>query len=399
VPLEVVTPRIRGFICTNAHPAGCAAVVDEQIRLAEAAREGTGAGGNALILGGSTGYGLASWITTAFAHRMSTLAVFYERPPSEKKTGSAGFYNAVAVTKAAAERGLKAAAINGDAFSNAVKQDVIERLRRDFGPLDRVIYSLASPVRVHPDDGRTIRSSLKPVGEAYTTKSIDLDKDRVIDVTLEPAAEAEVADTVAVMGGDDLGRWVWALEEAKLLAPAARVIAYSYIGPKLTWPIYRTGTIGLAKADLEKTTRDIDRRLAKSIGARAWVSVNAAVVTQASSAIPGVPLYLALLGKIHGEKRLTEKPIDQILRLFAEHVGPGKTPTLDNEGRIRMDNREMTDDVQEVIARRWHAATTETLPQLADLDGFKRDFRRLFGFEVEGVDYARPVEIDAALPA
>jgi len=220
----------------------------------------------------------------------------------------------------------------------------------------------------------------------------------VIDVTLEPAAEAEVADTVAVMGGDDLARWIRALDEVKLLAPAARVIAYSYIGPKLTWPIYRTGTIGLAKADLEKTTRDIDKRLAESIGARAWVSVNAAVVTQASSAIPGVPLYLALLGKIHGEKGLTEKPIDQILRLFAEHVGPGKTPTLDSEGRIRIDDREMTDDVQEVIARRWREATTETLPQLADLDGFKRDFRRLFGFEVEGVDYARPVEIDAALP-
>lgn len=398
MPLEVVSPRIRGFICTNAHPAGCAAAVDEQIRLAEAARSGAGAGGNALILGGSTGYGLASWITSAFAHRMSTLAAFYERPPSEKKTASAGFYNAVEVTRAAAERGLKTVAVNGDAFSNAVKREVIERVRRDFGPLDVVIYSLASPVRVHPDDGRTIRSSLKPVGEPYTTKSIDLDKDRVIDVTLEPAGEAEVTDTIAVMGGDDLARWIRALEEAKLLAPAARVIAYSYIGPKLTWPIYRTGTIGLAKADLEKTTRDIDRRLVKSIGGRAWVSVNAAVVTQASSAIPGVPLYLALLGKIHGEKGLTEKPIDQILRLFAEHVGPGKTPTLDNEGRIRIDNREMTDDVQDVIARRWRDATTETLLELADLIGFKRDFRRLFGFEVEGVDYASPVEIDAALP-
>jgi enoyl-[acyl-carrier protein] reductase/trans-2-enoyl-CoA reductase (NAD+) len=398
VPLEVVSPRIRGFICTNAHPAGCAAAVDEQIRLAEAAQSETGAGGHALILGGSTGYGLASWITTAFAHRMSTLSVFYERPPSERKTGSAGFYNAVAVTEAAAERGLKAAAVNGDAFSNAVKQEVIERLRRDFGPLDLVIYSLASPVRVHPDDGRTIRSSLKPVGKPYTTKSIDLDRDRVIDVTLKPAAEAEVADTVAVMGGDDLARWIRALEEANILARGARVIAYSYIGPKLTWPIYRTGTIGLAKAHLEKTTREIDRRLAKSIDARAWVSVNAAVVTQASSAIPGVPLYLALLGKIHGEKGLVEKPIDQILRLFAEHAGRGKTPTFDSEGRIRIDDREMKDDVQEVIARRWHAATTETLPQLADLSGFKRDFRRLFGFEVEGVDYARPVEIDATLP-
>jgi len=398
VPLEVVTPRIRGFICTNAHPAGCAAAVDEQIRLAEAAAAKRDAGGNALILGGSTGYGLASWITTAFAHRMSALAVFYERPPSEKKTASAGFYNAVAVTKRAAERGLKTAAVNGDAFSNAVKQEVVERVRSGFGPLDLVVYSLASPVRVHPDDGRTIRSALKPVGEPYTTKSIDLDKDRVVDVTLEPAAESEVADTVAVMGGDDLARWIRALEAANLLARGARVLAYSYIGPRLTWPIYRTGTIGLAKADLEKTTRELDRRLAESAGGHAWVSVNAAVVTQASSAIPGVPLYLALLGKIQGKKGLAEKPIDQILRLFADHAGPGRTPTLDSEGRIRIDDREMKEDVQEIIAQRWRDVTTETLPQLTDLDGFKRDFRRLFGFDVEGVDYARPVEIDAALP-
>jgi len=393
-----VTPRIRGFICTNAHPAGCAAAVEEQIRLAEASRR-EAPGGNALILGASTGYGLASWITAAFAHRKSTLGVFFERPPSEKKTASAGFYNAVAVSRRAAELGLKTAAINGDAFSNSIKQQVVERLRADFGPVDLVVYSLASPVRVHPEDGRTIRSSLKPVGEAYTTKSIDLEKDRVVEITLEPAAENDVADTVAVMGGDDLARWVRALEEARLLAPGARVLAYSYIGPKLTWPIYRTGTIGLAKADLEKTTRELNRRLAQSIGANAWVSVNAAVVTQASSAIPGVPLYLALLGKIHGEKRLTEKPIDQILRLFADHVGPGRTPTFDSEGRIRIDDRELQDEIQEMIARRWREVTTETLPQLADLDGFKRDFRHLFGFEVEGVDYARPVEIDAALPA
>jgi enoyl-[acyl-carrier protein] reductase/trans-2-enoyl-CoA reductase (NAD+) len=398
VPVEVVAPRIRGFICTNAHPAGCAAAVAEQVARAESAAAKSPAGGNALVLGSSTGYGLASWITAAFGHRMSTVGAFYERPPSERKTASAGFYNAVAVTRAAADRGLKTAAINGDAFSDAVKQQVVERVARGLGPLDLVVYSLASPVRVHPDDGRTIRSALKPVGEPYTTKTIDLDKDRVVEVTLEPATQAEVADTVAVMGGDDLARWIRALEKADLLARGARVLAYSYIGPELTWPIYRTGTIGLAKADLEKTGRELDRRMAEGRGGHAWISVNTAVVTQASSAIPGVPLYLALIGKILSEKGLREMPIDQILRLFSEHAGPGKTPAFDPQGRIRMDDREMKEDVQSLVAQRWREVTTETLGELADLDGFKRDFRRLFGFEVEGVDYARPVEIDAALP-
>jgi enoyl-[acyl-carrier protein] reductase/trans-2-enoyl-CoA reductase (NAD+) len=398
VPLEVIAPRIRGFICTNAHPAGCAVVVGEQVRRAEEGKPSSPGAGNALVIGASTGYGLASWIAAAFAERMATLGVFFERPPSEKKTATAGFYNAAALGRLAAERGLRVAAVNGDAFSNAIKQDVVERLRRDFGPLDLVVYSLASPVRVHPEDGRTIRSALKPVGQPYTTRSIDLDHDRVIDITLEPATGEEVADTVAVMGGDDLGRWVRVLSEAGLLARGARVLAYSYIGPKLTWPIYRTGTIGLAKADLEKTARVLDQELNHALGGHAWVSVNAAVVTQASSAIPGVPLYLALAYKVLAERGFLERPIDQILRLFQEHAGPGRSPTFDADGRIRIDDREMREEIQTLIAERWRAVTTETLGELADLEGFKRDFRRLFGFGVEGVDYAQPVEIDAALP-
>jgi enoyl-[acyl-carrier protein] reductase/trans-2-enoyl-CoA reductase (NAD+) len=397
VPLEVVSPRIRGFICTNAHPAGCATSVEAQIRRAEAERPASPRGGHALVIGASTGYGLASWIAAAFAHRMAAVGVFFERPPSEKKTASAGFYNAAALTRRAADTGIPAAAVNGDAFSNAVKEEVLERLRRDFAPLDLVVYSLASPMRVHPDEGRTIRSCLKSVGKPYTTKSIDLDHDRVVDVTLEAASPEEIADTVAVMGGDDLGRWMRALSQARLLAPEVRVLAYSYVGPKLTWPIYRTGTIGLAKADLERTARELDDTLRQSIGGRSWVSVNAAVVTQASSAIPGVPLYLAIVNKILGEKKLLERPIDQILRLLAEHVGPGKSPTLDDEGRIRMDDREMREDVQSLVAERWRAITTDTLPVLADVNGFKHDFRQLFGFEVEGVDYREPVEIDASL--
>ncbi|HEY6931219.1 MAG TPA: enoyl-ACP reductase FabV [Thermoanaerobaculia bacterium] len=396
VPLEIVSPRIRGFICTNAHPAGCAASVDAQIRRAEKAGSGDRTGGNGLVIGASTGYGLASWIAGAFAHRMSVLGVFFERPPSEKKTATAGYYNAAALARRAGEKGVRVAAVNGDAFSHAVKREVLDRVRREFAPLDLVIYSLASPVRVHPDDGRTIRSTLKPVGNPYTTKTIDLDRDRVTEITLEPASPEEIADTVAVMGGDDLSRWMRALSEAGLLAPQVRLLAYSYVGPRVTWPIYRTGTIGLAKADLEKTARELDAAL-KPAGGRSLVSVNAAVVTQASSAIPGVPLYLAIANKILSEKGLLERPIDQILRLFADHARPGKTASLDDEGRIRMDDREMRQDVQELVAERWRAITTDTLPVLADLQAFKHEFRRLFGFEIDGVDYQAPVEIDVAL--
>ena len=395
MPLEVVAPRIRGFICTNAHPAGCAAAVESAVQRADAASATLPAGGNALVIGASTGYGLASWIATTFAAKMGVLGVFFERPPSEKKTASAGFYNAAAVVRLAAERGRHVAAVNGDAFSHGVKSDVLERVRRDFGPLDLVVYSLASPVRVHPDDGRTIRSTLKPVGQPYTTKTIDLDRERIAEVTLEPASSEEIADTVAVMGGDDLARWVHALAEARLLSSGARVLAYSYIGPRLTWPIYRTGTIGLAKKDLEQTARRLDAEIAESVNGRVLVSVNAAVVTQASSAIPGVPLYLAIADKILAQKSLIERPIDQILRLCAEPLE--KAARLDEEGRIRMDDREMHEDVQSVIAERWRAITTETLPVLADFKGFQRDFRQLFGFEIDGIDYAKAVELDASL--
>ncbi|HEV2064238.1 MAG TPA: enoyl-ACP reductase FabV [Thermoanaerobaculia bacterium] len=399
MPLEIVSSRLRGFICINAHPVGCAEAVALQVRRAKEnpATAATASGGNALIVGASTGYGLASWITAAFSARMGTLGVFLERPPSEKKTATAGYYNAGAVLRMARSEGLRAGAINGDAFSNAVRQEVIEHVRRELGPLDLVVYSLASPVRVHPDDGRTIRSSLKPVGQPYTTRTIDLDKERLSAITLEPASPEEIADTVAVMGGDDLRRWVEALLEAKLLARGARVLAYSYIGPSLTWPIYRTGTIGQAKADLEKTVRALDARLAGEVSGHAWTSVNAAVVTQASSAIPGVPLYLALIAPILEKKGLLERPIDQILRLMKVHAGPGKTPAFDAEGRIRMDDWEMREDVQSVVAKGWNEVTPETLTALADLDGFKREFRRLFGFGVPGVDETRPVEIDVPL--
>lgn len=395
MPVEVVSPRVRGFICVNAHPAGCAEAVALQARRAREHRAESG--GRALIVGASTGYGLASWITAAFAMRMGTLGVFLERPPGDKRTATAGWYNAGAVLRLARESGLPAFALNGDAFSNAVREEALERVRRELGPLDLVVYSLASPVRVHPDDGRTIRSSLKPVGRPYTTRTIDLDRGRLTEVTLEPATDEEIADTVAVMGGDDLRRWVETLSGANLLARGARVLAYSYIGPSLTWPIYRTGTIGLAKADLERTVRALDATLAQAVGGRAWTSVNAAVVTQASSAIPGVPLYLALIAPVLAERGLSERPIDQILRLFATHAGPGRTPVCDAEGRIRMDDREMREDVQAVVAERWRSVTPETLASVADLAGFQREFYQLFGFGVPGVDETQPVETDVPL--
>ncbi|MGH9399408.1 MAG: enoyl-ACP reductase FabV [Thermoanaerobaculia bacterium] len=393
---EIVLPRLRGFICINAHPAGCTEAVALQVRRARA-QASPAPGGNALIIGASTGYGLASWITAAFSRKMGTLGVFLERPPSEKKTATAGYYNAAAVLATAHGEGLRAGAINGDAFSNAVRSEAIERIRRELGPLDLVVYSLASPVRVHPDDGRTIRSSLKPVGRPYTTRTIDLDHERLSEVTLEPASPEEIADTVAVMGGDDLKRWIDALLEAKLLTRGARVLAYSYIGPSITWPIYRTGTIGQAKADLEKTIHVLDRRLADAVGGHAWTSVNAAVVTQASSAIPGVPLYLALIAPVLEGKGLLERPLDQILRLMKTRAGPGQTPAFDAEGRIRMDDWEMREDVQSVVAKGWNEVTPETLTKLADLDWFKVEFRRLFGFGVPGIDESQPVETDVPL--
>jgi enoyl-[acyl-carrier protein] reductase/trans-2-enoyl-CoA reductase (NAD+) len=397
MPLEVVSPRVRGFICTNAHPAGCAAAVAGQVAKARAESVAASEGGNALIVGASTGYGLASWITAAFAWRMRTLGVFLERPPGEKRTATAGYYNAAALLREARESGLTAAAVNGDAFSNAVRGEVVERLRRTGAPLDLLVYSLASPVRVHPDDGRTIRSALKPVGTTYTTRTVDLDRGVLTEVTLGPASDEEIADTIAVMGGDDLNRWVDALLSAGLLAKGARVVAYSYIGPMITWPIYRTGTIGLAKADLEKTVRRLDKRLAAAVGGHAWTSINAAVVTQASAAIPGVPLYLSIIAPVLAEKQLLERPIDQILRLFRSHVGPGREPSIDREKRIRMDDREMRDDVQAAVGERWRSVTSETLGQVADLPGFQRDFRRLFGFGVPGVDESLPVETDVPL--
>lgn len=398
--LEVIAPRIRGFICTTSHPAGCAASVKEQIAVATAAKpEGEPQGGTALIVGASTGYGLASRIAAAFGHGMRTYGVFFEKAPSGNKTGTAGWYNSAAFHAEAAAAGLPTSSINGDAFSDDVKRQVVEQLKADGVQLDLVVYSLASPVRTLPETGETVRSVLKPVGEAFTAKTIDLNREEVTTASIEPADDAEIAATTTVMGGDDLRRWVDLLLAEGVLAPNARVVAYSYVGPRVTWPIYRSGTIGHAKQHLEDTTRELDQQLQEAIGGRAWVAVNKAVVTQASAAIPVVPLYVSLLYRIMKERGLHERPIEQMVRLFNDHLVAPRTPVVDDENRIRMDDWELRPDIQAEVDRRWELVTTENLAELSDFTAFKSEFRRLFGFEVEGIDYQEPVETDVPLTA
>lgn len=394
--MEVVTPRIRGFLCLNAHPLGCAKEVEHQIQVARRDRSEWG-GGNLLVIGASTGYGLSSRIAGAFGHGMDSVGVFYERESKPGRTASAGWYNSVAFADAARSEGLVAENINGDAFSADILEETLIRVRERLGRLDRLIYSIAAPMRTDPKTGITHRSVLKPIGAPLTIKSIDLDTAEVGVAEFEPATEAEVADTVAVMGGADLRRWVDALLSVNLLRDGAQVIAYSYIGPEVTWPIYHHGTIGRAKADVAAVCAELDERLQPLIGGRCLVSVNKSVVTQASTAIPAVPLYLAIAYRVMKEMGLHEGPIEQVVRLFDEHIGPGRSPSVDAADLIRLDDLEMRPDVQAEIDRRWEVVSTETLADVADWEGFRTTFRNLFGFEIEGVDYDQPVEIDVPM--
>lgn len=393
---QVVEPRIRGFICTTAHPTGCAAQVDRQIEVARRAPDSWG-GGNLLVLGGSTGYGLASRVAASFGHGMNSIGVFYERPADERRTASAGWYNAAALDGAARAAGLRSSSINGDAFSNEVLEATLARVRAELGPLDVVVYSLAAPKRLDPETGQVYNSVLKTIGQPFPTKTIDLRNDTVTEVMLETATPQEIADTVAVMGGADLRRWVEALLGAGLLAPGARVVAYSYIGPEVTWQVYRHGTIGRAKVDLEVTCAALHERLDRAIGGSCRVSINKSIVTQASSAIPAVPLYMSLLFKVMKEAGTHEGPIEQMVRLFDDHIGPGRREQVDDEGRIRLDDLEMRPAIQAEAMARWKRVTTENLRQISDYDGYQHYFRQLFGFEVPGVDYAEPVEVDVPL--
>ena len=380
---QVIKRRSRGFICVNAHPEGCRLNVERQVAIAQQAPLASDrAPRNVLVIGASTGYGLASRIAAGWGYGARTLGVFFERPPDDEKTATAGYYNTVALDQRAKGDDLLAAHINGDAFSDECKREAIEIVRREFSPLDLIVYSLASPKRMHPRTGVVHNSVLKPVGQAYSNRTIELDSELVVNVTLPPASEKEIADTVAVMGGEDWRVWIDALAKEGLLAPGVRTVAYSYIGPEMTWPIYRDGTIGRAKNDLEQTARSLDAFLSPKFGGRALICVNKAVVTQASAAIPVVPLYLSLLIKVMSEKGLEERPIEQMLRLFANFLTTDADPETDEAGRLRLDDREMRTDVQAEIARLWPQVTTENLRALTDFAGFQRQFRNLFGFEV-----------------
>ncbi len=395
MPLQIIKRRSRGFICVNAHPEGCRRNVERWIAGVKGEiPAGKNVPKNVLVIGASTGYGLASRIAAAWGYGAKTLGVFFERPPEGDKTASAGHYNTVAFHSMAKRDGLFAASINGDAFSDEIKRVAAETIRKEMAPVDLVIYSLASPKRTDPRTGRVHNSVLKPVGQAFTNRTIELDSEKVVSVTLQPANEEEIADTVAVMGGDDWQRWMNMLLEEKLLAPGARTLAYSYIGPEITWPIYRDGTIGQAKKDLERAAKDLDAALAHQLGGNAWVSVNKAVVTQASAAIPVVPLYLSLLPLAMIKKNLDEGPLEQMRRLFTDFLCTGHVPKLDESRRLRLDDREMRADVQAEVAALWPQVTTENLRAVSDFAGFQREFRGLFGFEVEGVDYEQPTETD-----
>jgi enoyl-[acyl-carrier protein] reductase/trans-2-enoyl-CoA reductase (NAD+) len=376
---------MRGFICLTAHPEGAAQSVKNQIDYVKSKGHIDGAK-KVLVIGASTGFGLSSRITSAFACDAATIGVFFEKPPMEGKTASPGWYNSAAFEQQAHEAGLYAKSINGDAFSKEVKQQVIDLIKADLGQVDMVVYSLASPVRQHPETGVLHRSVLKPIGDAYHNKTVDFHSGKVTEVSIQPAQEGDIENTVAVMGGEDWAMWIDALKAENLLAPGAVTMAYSYIGPALTEPVYRKGTIGRAKDHLEATAFEITDKL-KDINGHAYVSVNKALVTQASSAIPVIPLYISLLYKTMKEKGLHEGTIEQMYRLYKERLYTGSTVPVDEKGRIRIDDWEMRDDVQDAVALLWDKATTENLAELGDLEGYRSDFYNLFGFGFDGVDY------------
>jgi enoyl-[acyl-carrier protein] reductase/trans-2-enoyl-CoA reductase (NAD+) len=381
----IIEPRMRGFICLTAHPKGCEQAVKNQIDYIKSKGKNEGPK-RVLVIGASTGFGLASRITSAFGSDAATIGVFFEKPPTEGKTASPGWYNSAAFENEATKAGLYAKSINGDAFSNEVKQQTIDMIKADLGQIDLVIYSLASPVRMHPTTGVLHRSVLKPIGQKFTNKTVDFHSGNVTEVSIESANEDDIENTVVVMGGEDWSMWMKALNDANLLANGAKTVAYSYIGPSLTEAVYRKGTIGRAKDHLEATAFEITDSL-KNIGGNAYVSVNKALVTQASSAIPVIPLYISLLYKIMKKEGIHEGCIEQIQRLYKDRLFTGNSIPTDEKGRIRIDDWEMRDDVQEKIAALWIQATTENLPEIGDLAGYRTDFHNLFGFGFKEVDY------------
>ena len=381
----IIEPRMRGFICLTAHPVGCAQNVKNQIEYVTSKGKIDGAK-KVLVIGASTGFGLASRITSAFGCDAATIGVFFEKEPSEGKTATPGYYNSAAFEMEAEKAGLYAKSINGDAFSNEVKQQTIDLIKKDLGQVDLVIYSLASPVRMHPTTGVLHRSTLKPIGAKFTNKTVDFHTGNVSEVSIEPANQEDIDNTVVVMGGEDWSMWMNALKDAGVLANDAMTLAYSYIGPEVTEPVYRKGTIGRAKDHLEATAFEITKQL-EDVNCKAYVSVNKALVTQASSAIPVIPLYISLLYKTMKAEGIHEGCIEQMQRLYSDRLFSGNTIPTDDKGRIRIDDWEMRDDVQAQVSKLWEIATTENLTEIGDLAGYKQDFLNLFGFGFSGVDY------------
>ena len=384
----IIEPRTRGFICLTSHPTGCAQNVKNQIEYVKSKGAIDGAK-KVLVIGSSTGFGLASRISSAFGSEASTIGVFFDKPSAPGKTGSAGYYNTAAFEKHAHKAGLYAKSINGDAFSNEIKRKTLNMIKEDLGQIDLVIYSLASPVRTHPETGTRYKSVLKPIGGVFSNKTVDFHTGNVTEISINPAEGDDISNTVAVMGGEDWKMWMDALQSENLLSEGATTVAYSYIGPALTEAVYRKGTIGAAKDHLEATAFTITDDL-KSIGGKAYVSVNKALVTQASSAIPVIPLYISLLYKIMKAKGIHEGCIEQIQRLYSERLFGGDL-ALDQNGRIRIDDWEMREDVQAEVAELWKTASTENLSEIGDLKGYSDDFFNLFGFKVDGINYEEEV--------
>ncbi|QEA37758.1 trans-2-enoyl-CoA reductase family protein [Pistricoccus aurantiacus] len=383
----IIKPKVRGFICTTTHPVGCEKNVLEQIQATRQRGLDRDQGPRkVLVIGASSGYGLAARVTAAFGYSADTLGVFFEKPGTEKKPGTAGWYNSAAFDKFAKAEGLYSKSINGDAFSHAAREKAIELIKQDLGQVDLVIYSLASPVRKLPDSGELKRSALKPIGETYRATAIDTNKDAIIEAEVEPATQQEIDDTIAVMGGEDWELWIDALDQAGVLADGARSVAFSYIGTEITWPIYWHGALGKAKEDLDRAAREIDARLKKS-GGSANVAVLKSVVTQASAAIPVMPLYIAMVYRIMKEQGLHEGTIDQLNRLFGEQLYAKNAPETDEAGRLRLDDWELREDVQQACRDLWPQVTSDNLFSITDYAGYKHEFLKLFGFERDDVDY------------
>ena len=396
---QIVTERMRGNLVLNAHPVGTARQVQKQIDYVKNNGDFTDmVDFRVLVVGASMGYGIASLITSMWGYGAKAIAVFYDKQPSGKRTANPGYYNLVALHRLVKQDGLFVGSINGDAFSDEVKAQAIELVKRKIGKVNMLIYSIAAPRRTHPRSGVVHQAFIKPIGQPYTTKTIDLNREVITEVTVESATPDEVNQTISVMGGEDLEMWVDRLLAENLLASEPIVLSYSYIGPKITWPIYHTGTIGAAKADFKRRIDELDKKLADRLGGNAYISVNKAIVSQASMAIPGVPLYLSLLDAIMDAKGINEDAIAQMVRLFTEHLKPGQSPTLDAERRIRLDNRELRADVASEVIKRWEILNTDNFRDLSDFDGLKRRYLNLFGFGVEGVNYSEPVETEIYLP-